>query len=338
MVKVLHYVNQFFAGRGGEEAAGAQPFRLEGAVGPGKGLGLEVAVTLGCGDDYFGEREEDALARLLRWVDEEKPDVLLCGPSFGSGRYGYACGTVAREAARRGVPAVCGMHPESPGVLAAEGAAYIVPTDVKVTGMREALPRMAALARRLAAGEALGPPEQEGYLPRGLRRNEIADRTGAERAVELLLAKLAGDVRTEVTVAFDRVPPPPPVSDMRGATLALVTESGLVPSGNPDRLESNRAHRWLSYPLDGLPGFEAADWETVHGGYDTSIAGGDPDRLVPLDAVRALAAEGSIGALHETLYTTTGNSTPVATAAKFGQEIARRLREARVQAVILTGT
>ncbi len=161
-------------------------------------------MTLACGDDYFGEREEDALARLLRWLDEEKPDVLVCGPSFGSGRYGYACGTVAREAARRGVPAVCGMHPESPGVLAAEGAAYIVPTDVKVTGMREALPRMAALARRLAAGEALGPPEQEGYLPRGLRRNEIADRTGAERAVELLLAKLAGDVRTEVTVAFDR--------------------------------------------------------------------------------------------------------------------------------------
>ncbi len=338
MVKVVHYVNQFFAGLGGEEAAGTEPARLEGAVGPGKGLGLDVAVTLVCGDDYFGEHEEDALARLLRLLDAERPDVLVCGPSFGSGRYGYACGALAREAARGGVPAVCGMHPENPGVLAAEGAAYIVPTDVTVRGMRDALPRMAALARRLAAGEILGPPDEEGYLPRGLRRNERTELTGAQRAVELLLAKLSGDVRTEVAAASDDVPPPPPVADVATATVALVTESGLVPKGNPDRLESNRAHVWLAYPLDGLAGFEPESWETVHGGYDTSLANADPDRIVPLDAVRSLLDEGRIGALHETLYTTTGNSTPVATAAKFGQEIAQRLRDAGIQAVILTGT
>jgi glycine reductase complex component B subunit gamma len=338
VVKVVHYLNQFFAGLGGEEAAGSEPLRLEGAVGPGKGLGLEIATTLACGDDYFGEHEEEALARLLAWLDEERPDVLVCGPSFGSGRYGYACGVLAREAARRGVPVVGGMHPESPGVLAAEGAAYIVPTDVKVTGMREALPRMAALARRLAAGEQLGPPDEEGYLPRGLRRNEIADRTGAERAVDLLLAKLDGEVSTEVTAAFDDVLPPPPLADLATATIALVTESGLVPKGNPDRLESNRAHSWFAYPIDDLAGLDAAAWESVHGGYDTSVADQDPDRLVPLDALRDLAAEGTVGAVHGTLYTTTGNSTPVATAAKFGQEIAQRLRDAGVQAVILTGT
>jgi betaine reductase len=338
VIKVAHYINQFFAGLGGEDAAGAAPLRLRGAVGPGKGLGLEVAVTLACGDDYFGEHEEDALAELLQWLDEEEVGVLICGPSFGSGRYGYACGSLAREAARRGVPVVCGMHPESPGVLAAEGAAYVVPTDARVTGMRAALPAMAALARRLAAGEPVGSPAEEGYLPRGLRRNEIADLTGAQRAIGLLLAKLAGDVRTEVTVSFDDVPPPPPVADMADATVALVTESGLVPRGNPDRLESNRAHAWLSYSLEGLAGFEAAGWETVHGGYGTRVANADPNRLVPLDAVRHLVAEGSIRSLHETLYTTTGNSTPVATAAKFGQEIAQRLRDAGVQAVILTGT
>lgn len=338
MVKVVHYLNQFFAGRGGEESAGQKPFRLDGAVGPGKGLGLEVAVTLGCGDDHFGEHEEDALALLLEWLEEERPDVLVCGPSFGSGRYGYACGSVAREAARRGIPAVCGMHPESPGVLAAEGAAYIVPSGLKVTDMRDVLQRMAALARRLSAGETLGPPDQEGYLPRGLRRNEITDLTGAERAVELLLAKLAGDVRTEAAAAFDDVPPPPPVTDLGHTQIALVTESGLVPRGNPDRLESNRAHSWFSYGIEGLARLTAEQWQTVHGGFDASVANADPNRLVPLDAARLLAAEGRIGAVHEMLYTTTGNSTPVATAAKFGQEIALRLREAGVQAVILTGT
>lgn len=337
-MKVAHYVNQFFAGRGGEDAASLGPFRLEGAVGPGKGLGLTVSVTLACGDDYFGEHEEDALVQLLRWLAEDAPDVLVCGPSFGSGRYGYACGTLAREAARLGIPAVCGMHPESPGVLAAEGAAFIVPTDLKVTGMRDALPRMAALATRLGQGETPGPPDRDGYLPRGLRRNEIAEASGAERAIVLLLDRLRGETRTEVKVTLDDVPPPAPVTDLARATLALVTESGLVPSGNPDGLESNRAHVWLAYPLDNLASLSPTDWETVHGGYDTSVANRDPNRLVPLDAVRHLVAERRIGALHETLYTTTGNSTPMATAAMFGQEIAQRLRAAQVRAAILTGT
>jgi glycine reductase complex component B subunit gamma len=338
VVKVVHYLNQFFAGLGGEEAAKTEPLRLVGPVGPGKGLGLEIGVTLACGDDYFGEHEEPALERLLAWLEEERPDVVVCGPSFGSGRYGYACGSLAREVARRGIPVVCGMHPESPGVLAAEGAAYIVPTEVKVAGMRDALPRMADLARRLAAREQLGPSQQEGYLPRGLRRNEIVELTGAERAVELLLAKLGGDVRTEVMATYDDVSPPPPVDDLPNAMLALVTEAGLVPKGNPDRLESNRAHIWLTYSIEGVDDFDPAEWETVHGGYDTTVANVDPDRLVPLDATRRLAAEGRIGSLHERLYTTTGNSTPVATSAKFGQDIAHRLRDEGVQAVILTGT
>ena len=85
-MKVVHYLNQFFAGLGGEEAAGTPPQRIDGAVGPGRGLGLEVRTTLACGDDYFGEREDEALTELLRFLDEERPDVLICGPSFGSGR------------------------------------------------------------------------------------------------------------------------------------------------------------------------------------------------------------------------------------------------------------
>jgi glycine reductase len=132
---VVHYLNQFFAGLGGEEAVGHEPVRIEGATGPGRGLagsGLEIDVTLACGDDRFGEHEEESLAQLLAWLDEIRPDVLVCGPSFGSGRYGYACGSLAREAGRRGIPVVSGMTPDSPGVLAAEGAAYIVPTGPNV--------------------------------------------------------------------------------------------------------------------------------------------------------------------------------------------------------------
>jgi glycine reductase complex component B subunit gamma len=337
-VKVVHYLNQFFAGLGGEEAAGSPPVRLEGAVGPGRGLGLEVAATLACGDDFFGEQEDRALADLLRRLDEEKPDVLVCGPSFGSGRYGYACGALAREAAHRGIPSVCGMDPENPGVAAAEGAAYIVPTTTNVAGMRDALPRMAALARRLAAGEELGPPAEEGYLPRGLRVNERAGRSGAARAVDLLLAKLGGQIDSEVTAVFERVPPPPRVTDLGSATLALVTEAGCVPQGNPDSLPTIRAARWLRYPIGEETTLARDSYESVHGGFDVTAANIDPNRLVPLDAARVLEREGRIGRIHDSFYTTTGNGTPVAASTKFGQEIAEELREAGVEAVILSGT
>jgi glycine reductase len=338
---VVHYLNQFFVGIGGEEAAGHEPVRLDGPQGPGRGLaaaGLMVDVTLACGDDFFGEHEGEALRILLAWLGELEPDVLVCGPSFGSGRYGYACGVLAREAGRRGVPVVAAMTPDSPGVLAAEGAAYVVPTGSNVAGMRDALPAIASLATRLAAGEPVGGPGDEGYLPRGLRVNVLADRTGAERAVDLLLVKLAGDVRTEVASAGDVVPPPPPVEELGAARLALVTEAGCVPRGNPDRLPTRHANVWLRYEVGGAASMAAGSYESVHAGFDTSAANDDPNRLVPLDAARELEREGAIGAVHETFYTTSGVDTPVAVAARHGQEIAAELREAQVGAVILTGT
>jgi betaine reductase len=340
VVRVVHYLNQFFAGLGGEEAAETPPARLAGAVGAGRGLeaalaDAEIVATLACGDDYFGEHEEQALPRLLELLDAERADVLVCGPAFGSGRYGYAC---ARLAAASPVPALAAMHDENPGVAAAEGRALIVPTAVNVAGMRDALPRMAKLAEALASGRELGPPAEEGYLPRGFRRNVMAERPGAERAIDLLLAKLAGETRSEVAAGFDRVQPPAPVSDLGQALLALVTEAGCVPQGNPDRLPTIRAQGWLRYPLDGERGLEAGRYESVHGGFDVTLANEDPNRLVPLDAVRELEGEGRIGRVHDAFYTTTGNGTPVAAATRFGREIAAELTDAGVQAVLLSGT
>ena len=337
---VVHYLNQFFAGLGGEEAAHQEPVRLDGPHGPGRALaaaGLAPDVTIACGDDRFGEHEDESLGQLLTWLEDLRPSVLVCGPSFGSGRYGYACGVLAREAGRRGIPVVAAMTPDSPGVMAAEGAAHIVPTGSNVAGMRSVVPVMAGLGRRLAAGEPVGGPEEEGYLPRGLRTMVRSDRTGAARAVELLLAKLAGDVRTEVAPRGDRVPPAPAV-DLTTTTVALVTEAGCVPQGNPDRLPTRHANVWLRYPIDGVGALAAGAYETVHAGFDRTAGNADPNRLVPLDAARALEHEGAFGGLHDVFYTTSGVDTPMATAAKFGQEIAAELREAQVGAVILTGT
>jgi betaine reductase len=341
-MKAIHYLNQFFAGLGGEEQAETPPTRLEGAVGPGRGLqaeleGVQIVATLACGDDYFAEHEEEALAALLEQLVEVRPDVLVAGPAFGSGRYGYACGRLAAAAVERGIPAVAAMHEENPGVPAA-GAAYVVPTAVNVAGMRDALPRLGALASALASGRELGSAGDEGYLTRGFRRNYAAEKTGAERAVDLLLAKLGGDVRTEVVGDLDRVEPAPPVPDLSTALVALVTEAGCVPQGNPDHLASVRAQGWFRYDLDGAETLASGRFESVHGGFDVTLANEDPNRLVPLDTVRGLERAGRVGRVHESLYTTTGNGTPVLVATKFGQEIAGELREAGVQAVLLSGT
>jgi glycine reductase complex component B subunit gamma len=339
-MKAVHYVNQFFAGLGGEDKAETPPTRLDGAVGPGRGLaaeGVEITVTLACGDDYFAEHEDEALATLLGWLEEEKPDVLVAGPAFGSGRYGYACGTLVAASAERGIPAVAAMHPENPGVDAA-GKAYVVPTAVNVAGMRDALPRLARLASALAEGRELGSAEDEGYIPRGFRRNYFAEKPGAERAIDLLLRKLDGEARTEVGGGLDRVEPPAPVPDLSEALVALVTEAGCVPQGNPDRLQSVRAQGWFRYELDGEETLSSARYESVHGGFDVTLANEDPNRLVPLDAARALEHEGRIGRVHEAFYTTTGNGTPVVVATRFGREIAAELRAAGVGAVLLSGT
>jgi glycine reductase len=60
--------------------------------------------------------------------------------------------------------------------------------------------------------------------------------------------------------------------------------------------------------------------------------------LVPLDAARALEHAHAFGSLHDAFYTTSGVDTPIAVAARHGQEIAADLRESQVGAVILTGT
>ena len=61
----------------------------------------------------------------------------------------------------------------------------------------------------------------------------------------------------------------------------------------------------------------------MHAGFDTTAANADPNRLVPLDAARALERAGPFGALHDAFYTTSGVDTPVATV---GQRSGRRSR------------
>lgn len=345
-IRVVHYINQFFAGMGGEDKADLKPEVRSGPVGPGRllqslldGRG-EVVATLVCGDTYFAEQPVEACRRIADLLWTLKADLLLAGPAFGSGRYGLACGEVARMALHElKIPAVAAMHPENPGAQAAAAGAYIVPCGSSAASMKEALPPLLALGIKLASGNTVSP-DMDGYLPRGIRRNVAAEVPAAARALNMLLAKIAGRAFTsEIPLPqFDRVPPAPPVKDIRQATVVLVTESGLVPGGNPDRIESSRASHFARYSIGGLRTFAPGEFESVHGGYSTDYANADPNRLVPLDTARRLQEAGRIARLHDFYYTTVGNGTSVQKAQAFGREIAAELRKTGVQAAILTAT
>ena len=84
------------------------------------------------------------------------------------------------------------------------------------------------------------------------------------------------------------------------------------------RLEAAYATKWLKYPIADAGHADAPDqWQSVHGGFDTTIINQDPNRMVPLDALRALEQEGAFGQLHDQLYTTVGNTSAIPTMRRF---------------------
>jgi len=340
--RVVHYVNQFFAGLGGENAASTPPGAKPGAIGPGRklqellGAEHEIVATVYCGDDLAAVSPE-ALAVVLDLVAQQRPDIVVAGPASTSGRYGVACARVAAGAAQAGIPAIASMHPDNPGLDDA-GAAIVVASGASVRDMGASLERLALAARKRLAGEAV--TEADGRIGKVPRKNVLVDRNAAQRAVDLLLDRLGGrEAPAEVPVPrFDHVTPAPPIADAKQATIALVTESGLVPVGNPDRLESARATRWLRYSIAEKATAPAGEYASVHGGYSTVWANQDPNRLLPLDVARDLEREGAIGALHGEYLVTTGNGTTVPNARRFGVEWAAELRRAGISAAILTAT
>ncbi len=345
MKRIVHYVNQFFAGQGGEESADAPPGALEGAVGPGRllqtllGEGAGVVATVYCGDDHFSENEEGATARLLELIAETKPDLLFAGPAFGSGRYGLACAGVCRAvAAELGIPVLTAMSPSNPGADSIRSTIPVVQTGESSGDMRAALERSAAVIVKLLTGEAVAPGSEEGLIPRGGRWNTRVSRHAAERAVDLLLAKLGGGpMETEIPLPpFQEVAPAPGIRDLGHARIALVTTGGLVPRGNPDGIKSYLSTHFGAYGMESREHLAADDFESVHGGFFTAAVNQDPNRLIPLDVLRDAVRDGSLGGLHEYFYSTTGNGTPVETAAEMARDIASSLEEDKVDGVILT--
>lgn len=346
-IKVAHYINQFFAGIGGEEKTDVGPAWRYGPIGPGIALQAalgeegEVVSTIFCGDNYFNQNLDKAKEQVFSFVAQASPDILVAGPAFDAGRYGLACAHVCTTVAERlNIPVVSGMHLQNPGVELCRRLTYIVESGESAAAMRRVTAVMAGLALKLGRGDQIGPPAAEGYIPRGVRRNVLVDKNPGQRAVEMLLKKLKGEsFVTELPLpTFSPVPPPSAIHDLRDAVLALVTEAGVVPKGNPDRLEWTRATKWIKYDIAGIDDLTGDAYTSAHGMAAGKFADEDPDRLLPLDVLREMEKENVFKKLLDHYYVTVGNGTSVESATKYAHEIAKELLAQGVDAVVLTGT
>jgi betaine reductase len=349
-LRIVHYLNQFFGGIGGEDKALTPPQIKEGPVGPGiafhkalmsKNVEGRILATVVCGDDYAALDPAKAAREVLALIAPYQPDCVLAGPAFNAGRYGVACGTVCDLVhEERGIPAVTGMYPENPGADMYRRNLYIVKTTDSARGMAEAVDRMVDLTYKLVTGQDPGLPSEGGYIPRGLQKRIMVNTIAAKRAVDMMLARLAGQpFETELTLPKFKSPKPPAaVKDMSRAKVGLVTDGGLVPRGNPDGIERQNATKYGRYILAGMNTFDPAQWEVAHAGYDNQPIMLDPNRLVPLDVLRDLEKEGVIGGVGEYFYSTCGCGANLQNCHNMGRAIAAELREQAIGAVILVGT
>ncbi|MEZ3436731.1 MAG: glycine/betaine/sarcosine/D-proline family reductase selenoprotein B [Lachnospiraceae bacterium] len=348
-LRAVYYINQFYAGIGGEEMADTGLGIYEEKKGPALGIEpmwkgeMEVVKVLVCGDNYINtdEKFESILPRIKEEVLAAKPDVFVAGPAFNAGRYGVACAKMCDYVKKElGVPSVTGMWWENPAVGMYVQDNYIISTTETASGMRKSLPKVAALALKLAKGEKIGAAYKEGYLPTGHRYNEYHEKTGARRVTELLLDKLYHrPYRTEVPLrGFEQVPPAAAVENPAKASVALITTGGLVPVGNPDKLKQAFAVSYGKYSMEGLKSLDKGVYESIHGGYDTTDASNDPHRLIPLDGMLELEQEKKIKAVFPYFYTTCGVGTNVETSKEMGRNIAEDLKNSGVRAAILTST
>ncbi len=346
-MRVVHYVNQFFAGMGGEEAAGSPLEERGRAVGPGLlleqvlGDGSEIVRTLICGDNYAVECQDELIASVLEKVRAAKADLFVAGPCFEAGRYGMAAGALcAAVQSELAIPVITAMDKENPGADLYREALYIIDSGRSAAQMRDVLVKMAKLAKKLVNKEEVGLPSEEGYLRRGLIRDRLVEQTAAERLVDVLMAKVKGEPFESEMVAtsFEPIPMPPAVTDMSKAKVMLITDGGLVPKGNPDKIEGSAATRWGAYSIEGLDDLAGKDYEISHGGYDPRFVQEDPNRLVPLDALREMEREGVIGELHNEFLSTSGLANPLSNTRRMGKEMVEKVKREGVDAVILTST
>ncbi len=349
--RAMYYVNQFFAGMGGEDKADIPLGVRHEPLGPARRFqelcreSLEIVVTAYCGDNYFAEHESPVLASLLESARKESVDIFVSGPAFGAGRFGFACVELCHFLnASMNIPCISGMYTENPAVNLykqyKDKAVILIPTTEAASGMGDALSKMAQFASKLVSGQPPASAAEEGYIPRGFRIDSLVDKTGVERAVDMLLEKLAGrPFVTEIPIeTVEEIPVAAPISDLKDARLALVTTAGIVAAGNPDSFKTFGNSHWKKYSINKMDTMKAAKWDVRHGGYNTVFMHDNPNYGVPLDVCREIEGAKLFGKLYSHFYATPGNMALISAMQSIGREMASDMKAEGIDGALLVST
>lgn len=350
-VRIMHYLNQFFAGVGGEDKADVPVDFRDGSMGPGKRLqallgdSTKIVVTAYCGDNYFAENYDKAVADIVQIAKDFNAQMVIAGPAFASGRYGFACVEVCHSLSTSlDLYGVAGLNIENPGIEIyqqyKDKRVFVLPAAKEIRGMEDALLMMAKFVSKLASGSATGSASEEGYIPRGIRVPATASKPGKTRAVEMLLNKLAGrPFETEIPIAsLEQIPVTLGITNLQDASLVLISEGGVIPLGNPDEFKVLRNTRWGKYSIEGLDSMQDATWDVIHGGYDTEFMRNNPNYGVPLDVCRQLEREGRFAKLHPYFYGTSGSNASILAMQTIGRELVADIKTEHIDAALLVST
>lgn len=345
--RVVHYINQFYAGIGGEDQASVGLSYKEYPLGPGlqfqKKLGddYEIVLTIICGDNTIAENQEEISSQIVNLVDEYKADLFIAGPGFNAGRYGIGCGlSTAAITEKLRIPAVTALYAENPGTDLYKNRCYILQTDNNARNMRKVINEVAKFSKRLVEGDAIGDGKTEHYHGSGPAPQIDYSIPSPKRALDMLLKKHRKQAfKTEVVMPnHEEIPVPILTKPLSECKIGLVTDGGLVPIGNPDHQVPTNSKAFKKYSIEGMETLDKKDWEVSHQGYNNAFVLEDPNRLVPVDALRELVKSGYIGSLDDSFYSTAGVMTPMEKCKEFGEGIATALKADGVDAVIETST
>ena len=185
---------------------------------------------------------------------------------------------------------------------------------------------------KIVAGERIGRPAEDGYFPRGIMKNEYTPQTAAARGVEMLLAKIQGRAfETEVELPkFQNITPPPAMRKELGACeIALISDGGLVPKGNPHGIRGRGNLVWAVYELESfLPeNYSPANYEIAHTGYYPARVLENPNRLIPVDILRDLEKGKSHREITPPLHSTSGNGVMQKRCEEMGKKSYRSMKK-----------
>ena len=342
--RVVCFLNQFFSQIGGEEKADVgfsvidKPIGTANLINSLLGDEAEVVGTVICGDNYFVENTEKAKKEGFELVKDFKPDIFFAGPAFNAGRYGLSCGHMATLVSEKlKIPAITGMSIENPSVDIFRKKIYIIETGINAGQMRKYVPKMVDIGLRCAKDERIGSAAFEGYIIRDRIVNEVQKENAAVRAVRMLIKKVNGEsfISELIPPRFEEIEAAPPVTNLGKTKIALVTDGGLIPLSNPDKIRSHQNTAWGKYNLKNLV---SNDYFVPHTGYDSTNVIEDFNRLLPYDILLELKNKGEIGGIDNTVYVACGNAAAITNCEMFGKEMAKEMLKVGVGAAILTST